>query len=148
MSDLQFDEWPLDEEVTRFLTDSERYVAFTASGMELRITRARAFQPPMEDPDDFPTFMWTETLEGYFLMRQHIVQNHAQGWRLIRRILPRGPRQASFFYEFEDQLLDYIERNQLNHPLGLGNVRHILVEEPQGRAESPRPDGNGRPFRN
>lgn len=118
MAGPYFIEWPLDEEVVRFVTEPLNYSARTMTGMELRILKAQTFQPPVENPDNFPTFMWIETAEGFFLLRQHLVFNQGLPWRILRRILP-APGQPYFFHDFQDVLESYVAEQGLVVPFDL-----------------------------
>lgn len=118
MSGTRYSEWPLEEEILRFVTDQTSYSARTRSGMELRILKAQTFQPPVQDEDNFATFLWIETVEGFFLLRQHLVYSQALPWYLLRRLIP-APGQPHFFHEFQEELESYIEAQGLNIPYDL-----------------------------
>lgn len=118
MEGLRYSEWPMEDEVFRFVTDHMNYSARTRSGMELRILKAWTYQPPVQDETNFATFMWVETVEGFFLMRQHLVFNQALPWHILRRVIP-SPGHPYFFHDFQDVLPDYIEKQGLNVPFEL-----------------------------
>lgn len=106
----------MDEEVQRWEVAPADYFLYTLSGNKIRITRAEALQPPIRDPEDYPTFLWIQALEGYFLLRQHIVKGKAHPWRIVRRILPEES-DPTFYTDFKDRLLDFVEEVGLNVPM-------------------------------
>lgn len=118
MAGLRYSEWTLEDEVLRFITDATSYTARTRAGMELRILRAWSFQPPVEDENNFASFLWIQTLEGFFLLRQHLVGSQAMSWHILRRLIPE-PGQPHFFHDFQDELPTYIEAQGLNTPCDL-----------------------------
>lgn len=118
MDGSRFSEWPMEDEVFRFVTDNQNYSARTRAGMELRILKAWTYQPPVEDENNFATFMWVQTVEGFFLLRQHLVHSQALSWYLVRRVLP-SPGQPHFFHDFQDLLPEYVEVQGLNEPFDL-----------------------------
>ncbi len=107
--------WPLEDKVLRFLTDPASYSARTRAGLHLRILRARTFQPEVGDEQNYPTFLWLDTTEGCFLLRQHLVGHRALPWFVVRRVVPVHP-DAGFFSGFFENLADYVRVEGLDSP--------------------------------
>ncbi len=105
----------MEDEVLRFLTDQASYSARTRSGMRLRILRARSFQPEVRDEENFATFLWLETTEGYFLMRQHLFHHRPLAWFVLRRVVPVQV-QPDFFPDFHEHLAGYVRAEGLDAP--------------------------------
>ncbi len=72
-----------DEEVMIFTTGEDGYYAYLQGGRRLDILRVVSFQPPICDFGDYFSFMFLETPGGFFLLRQHVLENRALSWRVF-----------------------------------------------------------------
>ncbi len=86
-----------DEEITIFEAGETGYYAYPRLGRRIDIQRAFNFQPPIDNFDDYYSFMFVESLQGFFLFRQRIVENKGETWRVFLEMTPREPR--AFFNE-------------------------------------------------
>lgn len=96
----------MDEEVLQWVVDASGYHAYTRAGLGLQIIRSASVQPPIENPAQYQTWLWMETVQGFFLARQSVIESVPQEWRLARRITPGEAHR--FFVDFKDVVLDYI----------------------------------------
>ncbi len=78
----------LDDEITLFDIDKNGYYAYLRSGDRLDIMHAFNFQPPIDNPLDFFSFMFVESLQGFFLLRQRILENRPLPWYTYMQFIP------------------------------------------------------------
>lgn len=102
------EELEMEEEVVHWSFDENGYHAFTATGKPLNIVRSLSLQPPIASEDDYYTWLWLETLQGFYVARQRIVEAMPQGWWLVRQVVPASPHL--FFQHFSDELEAYVMR--------------------------------------
>lgn len=126
------DEHLVRDEVVHWVYDDFGYHAFTSSGMTLNIIHSVSVQLPIERPEDYFTYLWLETLQGFYMARQRIVESAPQGWWLVRQLIPGNT--YNFFQEFQDNIEDYLER--LDARLAMEDAAYEPLE---GRATSPAP---------
>jgi hypothetical protein len=108
--DLIRSEDVLDDVVKQFVVDAHGYFAYAASGLTLTIVRALSVQPPIADDQDYYTYLWVESVNGFFLLRQQVLQcaaQSAQEWVVVRRIEPNDT--FNFFFEFLDGIEEYVK---------------------------------------
>lgn len=46
------------------------------------IIRCQTYQPEIGDPENYVFYLWAETLQGYFLLKQRFLEGRAQEWQL------------------------------------------------------------------
>lgn len=90
------------EEVIQFVTHDLSYIAYTNSGRRLDILKSMSAQPPIQNPEDYYSYMWVKALQGYFILRQHYVESVASPWYVIRELKPET--EFHFYEEFLDEL--------------------------------------------
>ena len=88
---------PRDEEITIFEADENGYYAYPRRGGRFDIVHAFNFQPPISNFDDYYSFMFVESLQGFFVFRQRIVENKEDQWRVYLELIPR--ERHCFFAE-------------------------------------------------
>jgi hypothetical protein len=120
MEPPRFGVCPLEDEVLHFEMGAS-YTAWTRSGQALRILRACSYQPPLRDPENHPTFLWVEALEGFYLLRQHLLGVQPLPWYVLRRVVP-DPGECHFFFGFQALLGDFIQEQGLDVPCDLESV--------------------------
>lgn len=98
----------MQDEIVHWVWDTLGYYAFTSSGMSINIVRSTSVQPSIQRPDDYYTYLWLETLQGFFLARQRIVDSAPQGWWIVRQLIPNVGHH--FFQAFQDDIASYVER--------------------------------------
>ncbi|MFC1474966.1 hypothetical protein ACFLQK_02865 [bacterium] len=81
----------LEEEVTHFEVYENGYYVLLRRGDRLDVTRAFNMQPPIENSDDYYSYLFAETQQGFFLMRLRVLGNVAQGWELYLEMTPEEP---------------------------------------------------------
>lgn len=96
----------LDEEIAHWVSDDRGYHAYTRGGTALHIVRSASVQPPIKRPEDYPTWLWVEALQGFYLARQRIVDGVPQEWRLVRQLVPS--ERHGFFVDFQDVIAAYL----------------------------------------
>jgi len=99
------DERVLEDPVPHFVTNEHGYFAYADSGLSLTIVRAHSFQTPITDPENYPSYLWVESVNGFYLLRQEVLEGAPQPWVIVREVLPEEPH--NFFYEFLAVLEDY-----------------------------------------
>lgn len=97
----------IDDPVEHFVTNENGYFAYSQSGRALAIVHAHSIQPPIDNADDYQTFLWVETVDAFFLLRQRIVNAEPQAWSIVREIVPY--QRHNFFYHFIDVLAEYLD---------------------------------------
>ncbi|MGI5843603.1 MAG: hypothetical protein ACOX9B_05440 [Candidatus Xenobium sp.] len=105
---------PLEDEVLYFEMGAS-YTAWMRSGQALRILRACSYQPPLRNAENHPTFLWVEALEGFYLLRQHLLGTRPLPWYVLRQVVP-DPEENHFFFGFQDLLGDFIQEQGLDVP--------------------------------
>ncbi len=102
------------EDIVHFVAQDLLYFAITASGQRLDIVRSSAIQPAITDEDAYDTYLWIETTTGFFVLKQRFQSGMAQGWTVIREIVPR--ERFGFFGDGLDwlrqRLANPFEQNQ------------------------------------
>lgn len=91
------------EEVIQFVTHELSYIAYTRTGRRLDILKSHSVQPPIEDPENFTTFMWLKALQGYFVLRQHYVEKVSEPWYVIQELKPETD------FRFYEEFLDVVD---------------------------------------
>jgi hypothetical protein len=66
--------------------DSSAYYFIATDGRRGDIIRCRTFQPEIQDPDDYFFYMWTESIQGHFVLKQRFVGGQGQEWFLIGEV--------------------------------------------------------------
>ena len=78
----------MDDDVTHFVVYEKGYYALLRTGRRLDITRIHAFQPGIDDFDDYFGYLFIESIDGFFIMRQRILENRAQMWVAVAELVP------------------------------------------------------------
>jgi hypothetical protein len=91
------DAYFVNEEVIHFEAYREGYYAILRRGDRLDIQRIFHIQPPIVNENDYFAFMFAQTLFGFFLFRQRVVENKPQPWEVYMELIPESPH--SFFVE-------------------------------------------------
>ncbi len=95
----------IQEEVKEFVTDKYAYYGVTISGFLFNIIKCKTLQPPIENPDDYYTYMWTQCEGGYFLLRQRFIEGVSLSWFLEVQVIPYTPSHT-YFMEMADFLVE------------------------------------------
>lgn len=80
-----------DEEIMTFEANTTGYYAYTRPGFRFDITHAFNFQPPIDNFDNYFSFMFVESLQGFFIFRQHVFENKEEPWCIYLELIPRAP---------------------------------------------------------
>jgi hypothetical protein len=95
----------VDEEVALFEASKLGYYAYLRRGGRLDIRQVFTCQPPIDDFNDYFSYMFVESLQGFFLLRHRMLENKPQPWTVFLALKPAEPlllfRQA---YEFSREL--------------------------------------------
>lgn len=83
------------EAITHFVAYDKGYYAILDGGGRLDIVRVFNLQPPIENDDDYHAFMFVETFQGFYLLRQRVIAGKPKCWETWLRIEPEKP--ACFF---------------------------------------------------
>jgi hypothetical protein len=95
--EIKIKEVYINEEVKDFYIDEEWYYCVTEKGRCLNITKSVSIHPPVKDIYDYFSYLWIETLEGFFLFKQEIVDLKPKKWILEKQIIP--DEEYEFFYK-------------------------------------------------
>ena len=95
------------DDVLHWVTDDLGYHAYSRGGLVLSIVRSASIQPTISDEQDYVTWLWVEALQGFFVMRQRIVETQPQGWVIVRRLTPSA--HHGFFADFRDGFEGWVE---------------------------------------
>lgn len=90
------------------MTAQGSYYFLAADGRRGDIIKCRNIQPPIQDYENYETYLWLKTVQGYFLLRQHFVDGGAQEWRICREIVIEDPSFDSF-----EEIGDHLEEELL-----------------------------------
>jgi hypothetical protein len=82
----------LEEEIIHFQADGSGYYAYPRRGGRIDILHAFNFQPPIENFDDYYSFMFVESIQGFFLLRQRMLENRPQPWHICLELKPAEPQ--------------------------------------------------------
>lgn len=109
----------LNEEVKDFYLEGDWYYVILRSGRCLNIVRSQSVQPAIDDPLDYPSYLWVEAKEGFFLFRQRFLMGRGGPWVVEKQIVPADP--ADFFRLYLDRLRQNLEgrrllREMTDHP--------------------------------
>lgn len=104
---MKFSEKELDDPVTSFVTGELSYHARTEGRLGIDIVKCYTRTPEIEDPENYLSYMWVNSVQGYYVLEQAFEKGEPQDWRLIRQIIPEEP-DIYFFEKFDDQFLDYV----------------------------------------
>jgi hypothetical protein len=103
---------PLRDPVFRFLTTPQSYSAYCQSGLRLDIARCRNLVPPQANPDDYWNFLWIQSLQGFFVLRQRVRVGVTEDWVLVGEVMTSSPI-SQFFDMFQDSFEDLVRRYRL-----------------------------------
>lgn len=98
-------------EIQTFVVDTGSYYFVAVGGLRGDIRRCRTFQPDIKDPDDYFFFMWVESVQGYFLLKQQFLEGRAQEWYLIAEIITEESGPA-FFEELSEAMEQRLKTGQ------------------------------------
>ena len=86
---------PAQHDVTHFIPYDKGYYAILRNGARLDIVRIQAFQPPIENFEDYFSYLLIETLDSFFILRQRVLENRTLPWQTMLELRPVNP--AGFF---------------------------------------------------
>lgn len=69
------------------------------------IIKCRPFQPEIRNHDNYASYLWVQTYQGYFVMRQRFVEQHACEWRVVREV-EVDDAEPAFFDDAEARFLE------------------------------------------
>jgi hypothetical protein len=101
----------LEEEVHLFEAYEHGYFALLQRGPRIDILRIFNFQPEICDFNDYPTYMFIESMQGFFIMRQDVREGRPGPWIVCAELHPRNP--IAFFaaaHENRDLLLHFLKQ--------------------------------------
>lgn len=101
----------LNEEVKDFYLEGDWYYVILRSGRCLNIIRSQSVQPTIDDPHDYPAYLWVEAKEGFFLFRQQFLMGRAGAWVVEKQIVPADA--ADFFLVYLEQLQRNLEGRRI-----------------------------------
>lgn len=92
--------------VRHFVTGEDTYYGITQNGFLFNIIRCFSVQPPIENHDDYFTYLLAECREGVFVLRQRFLMGSAGSWYLEAEIIS-GEKSSSEF----DRIREYLSDN-------------------------------------
>jgi len=90
------------------VVDSHNYYFVASDGRRGDITRCHTFQPEIEDPEDYYYYLWTEAIQGYFVLRQHFLEGKPQQW-FLRAEVETEERGPWVFDEVTEEIKSLLE---------------------------------------
>jgi hypothetical protein len=105
---------PRSELVAHFEAYGRGYYALLKTGERLDFVRVESFQPPIEDFNDYFSYMFVQAHSGFYVLRQRIIENKIQPWEMHMEIEAYEP--AHFFRHMCGRAGDLLE---LPHTLDL-----------------------------
>jgi hypothetical protein len=100
---------PLRDQVYRFVSTAQSYTAYCESGLRLDIARCRNILVSQPDPDDYWNFLWIQSLQGFFVLRQRVRVGITEDWVLVGEVLTSSA-VSQFFDLFQDSFEDVVRR--------------------------------------
>ncbi len=85
-----------DVEILSFVTAHGSYYFLAADGRRGDIIKCRNLQPPIQDHENYETYLWVKAVQGYYLLRQFFIDGQAQEWRICKEITIDDPNLESF----------------------------------------------------
>lgn len=101
---------PCDIEVVTFVASEGAYYFVMGDCRRGDIIKCRTLQPAIVDLLDYSAYMWIKAYQGYFVLRQRFVDNHAQEWRVVAEVKVEEP-DFDFFEQYGDQLAQELEKS-------------------------------------
>ena len=102
-----FEFLPLRDAVYRFVSTTHSYTAYCESGLRLDIARCRNILIPQPEPDDYWNFLWIQSLQGFFVLRQRVRVGVTEDWVLVGEVLTSSP-VSQFFDLFQGSFEDVV----------------------------------------
>lgn len=101
-----------DDEIYHFEAYDKGYFALLNRGPRLDILRVFNFQPDIADFSDYVVFMFIEALQGFYVLRQPVLEGHVGPWRVCMEMRPKDPN-GFFAWAFEHRgaLMKFILEN-------------------------------------
>ena len=114
-SSAAFEFLPLKDPVFRFISTAHSYAAYCESGLRLDIARCRNMLLAQSEPDDYWNFLWIQSLQGFFVLRQRVRVGITEDWVLVGEVLTSSPI-SQFFDLFQDSFEEVV------HHFGLSEL--------------------------
>ncbi len=98
-------EWTAsDVEDLEFITAGSAYYFVTSDGRRMDVAKVRSIQPEIQDHDRYPSYLWVEAVQGYYVLRQWFMGGRPGGWRLIREL--EQVEETFGFFDTQGDLLE------------------------------------------
>lgn len=110
MESLIKEEILLEEEIIDFYIENGVYFAVSVKGKNYYIKKIVTIQPEILDENDFFTYLWMETLEGFFLLRQRIKNGKPQKWVIEKEVVPF--EYFNFFEIYQEEIKKRLRKEQ------------------------------------
>lgn len=91
-------------EVLEFVSTDASYVVHIKPNLRLDIARVSNFRVDTEHPGIHWAYMWLQTVQGFFVLRQLVIRNRPAAWELLYEVTP-----AEFSSGFFPWLGDHFE---------------------------------------
>ena len=95
---------PRDTSVFRFLSSESSYIAYCDDNLRLDIAKCRNYVPANIRVEDHHHYMWVASIQGFYLLRQHVHGRINEDWRIIAEII--GEEYSALLF---DEIWDEIE---------------------------------------
>lgn len=88
-----------------FVATDRAYFFVMGDRRQVDIMKCRTFQPAITDPEDYLSYMWIKGYQGFFVLEQRFLEQHAGPWRVIREVEPEPDSDTFDFFDlYGDQL--------------------------------------------
>lgn len=102
MEGLVKEEIAMEEEIIDFYIEDGVYFAVSTSGRIFHIRKIVGIQPEIINEEEFFTYLWMETIEGFFLLRQQIKEGKVSKWTIEKEIIPF--EYFNFFENYQEKI--------------------------------------------
>lgn len=117
---MEFSVRALNAEVLHFLTTANAYTIFYEPYGRMDVARCTSMTPDAPPEGDFWCYMWVQSVQGFFVLHQPVLEGKAGTWSVIFEIVP-AEFSAGFFSWVEDHFWTLLPRwaAEAGRPLGL-----------------------------
>lgn len=70
-------------DIRTFVVDNGAYYFIAVDGRRGDIIRCQTYQPGIGESEDYYFYMWVQSLQGYFMLRQRFEGGRAGDWQLL-----------------------------------------------------------------
>lgn len=109
-------------EVLEFVTTQESYTIHVKPNLRLDVARCSQFRVDADSPTSFWSYLWLQSVQGFFVLRQATLEGRTLGWEMVYEVVP-----AEFSSSFFPWLSDHFEAliSEWNQTFGEGSTEAL-----------------------